>query len=323
LNTVEGRSAIGLDEEKIRGARFVQLRVRAGDDASCLNMNRAQKPQLLAVTPELLDERDAFRFVRTIDDIDKPWQLLNRKYKSKEIIIPAIADQSTIQWALDKKVGDTLDYMDENGNRFRIQLVGGLANSILQGNIIIAEEEFIQRYPSEVGYRLLLIDATEERLKEVSQTLERAGRNYGLELTPATERLAAFYAVENTYLEIFQLLGGLGMLLGSVGLALVVIRNVMERRGELAMLRAVGMERGDLVKLLLYEHWWLLVMGLLCGVFSALVAVLPALRSGGNAVPYVELGVTLLLLFGNGLVWIWLAAKLALRGDLLVALRNE
>ena len=323
LNTVEGRSAIGLDEEKVRGAWFVQFRVRVGDDASCLNLNRAQKPQLLALKPELLDERDAFRFVRTLEKTDQPWQLLKRKYTSEEIIIPAIADQSTIQWALDKKVGDTLDYIDENGNRFQVQLVGGLANSVLQGNLIISEDEFIQRYPSEVGYRLLLIDAPEERLKEVSQTLERAGRNYGLELTPATDRLAAFYAVENTYLEIFQLLGGLGILLGSVGLALVVIRNVMERRGELAMLRAVGMERGDLVKLLLYEHWWLLVMGLLCGVFSALVAVLPALRSGGNAVPYLGLGLTLLLLFGNGLIWIWLAAKLTLRGELIMALRNE
>ena len=64
-------------------------------------------------------------------------------------------------------------------------------------------------------------------------------------------------------------------------------------------------------------------MGLLCGVFSALVAVLPALRSGGNEVPYVELGLILLLLFGNGLVWIWLAAKLTLRGELIMALRNE
>jgi len=323
LNTIEGRAAIGLDEEKIRGARFVQFRVRAGDDASCLNLNRAQQPQIVAVNPDMLIEREAFRFVRTIDDIDQPWQLLNRTYKSKDIIIPAIADQSTIQWALGKSVGDTLDYMDENGNRFRIQLVGGLANSILQGNIIIAEEDFIRRYPSEVGYQLLLIDAPQERLQDVSEALKQGGRNYGLELTPATERLAAFYAVENTYLEIFQLLGGLGMLLGSVGLALVVTRNVMERRGELAMLRAVGMERGDLVRLLLYEHWWLLAMGLLCGVISALVAVLPALRSGGNAVPYAGLGATLLLLFGNGLVWIWLAARLTLRGELIMALRNE
>jgi len=323
LNTIKGRAAIGLDEEKIRGAKFVQFRVRGGDDASCLNLNRAQTPQILGVQPEELAKRGAFHISKSLGEkeAENVWLLI--KTKEDPNVIPAFADHNTIVYALGKKLGDTLDYVDEQGRSFKIRLAGGLSNSILQGNLIIAEEEFIRRYPSEEGYRLLLIDAPQERLQDIRKALERAGRNYGLELTPATERLAAFYAVENTYLEIFQLLGGLGMLLGSVGLALVVIRNVMERRGELAMLRAVGMERGDLVKLLLHEHWWLLAMGLLCGVFSALVAVLPALRSGGNEVPYARLGVTLVLLFSNGLVWIWLAARLTLRGELLVALRKE
>ena len=60
-------------------------------------------------------------------------------------------------------------------------------------------------------------------------------RDVGLELTPATKRLAAFNAVQNTYLSTFQILGGLGLVLGSVGLGLVVMRNVFERRGELGM----------------------------------------------------------------------------------------
>jgi len=322
LNTTAGRKAIGLEEDKVQGAQFVQFRVRQGDDASCLNLNRAQKPRLLGVQPEELAQRGAFNIVETLaDEGVQPWLLL--KQSDDPDVIPAFADNNTIKYALGKKLGETLEYIDEQGRPFQIQLVGALSNSILQGNLIIDEAEFIRRYPSEVGYRLLLVDAQPERLDEIRPALERAGRNYGLDLTPATQRLADFYAVENTYLEIFQLLGGLGMLLGSVGLALVVIRNVMERRGELAMLRAVGWEKKDLVKLLLYEHWWLLVMGLACGVVSALVAVWPALRSGGNTVPYGELGLTLLLLLGNGLLWIYLATKPALRGELITALRNE
>ena len=61
-----------------------------------------------------------------------------------------------------------------------------------------------------------------------------------MEVTPAVRRLAAFNAVQNTYLSTFQVLGGLGLLLGSVGLGVVVLRNVLERRGELALLLAVG-----------------------------------------------------------------------------------
>ena len=36
------------------------MRVREGDDASCLNLNRAQKPRLLGVKPELLTDRFTF-----------------------------------------------------------------------------------------------------------------------------------------------------------------------------------------------------------------------------------------------------------------------
>ena len=46
------------------------------------------------------------------------------------------------------------------------------------------------------------------------------------ELTPAPVRLNQFNAVQNTYLGTFQVLGGLGLLLGSAGLGIVVLRRV-------------------------------------------------------------------------------------------------
>ena len=52
----------------------------------------------------------------------------------------------------------------------------------------------------------------------------------------------------------FQVLGGLGLLLGSVGLGVVVLRNVLERRGELAVLLAVGFRKRTLQRLLLIEN---------------------------------------------------------------------
>ena len=63
---------------------------------------------------------------------------------------------------------------------------------------------------------------------------------FGGDATSTAERLARFHRVENTYLSTFQTLGGLGLLLGTVGLATVLLRNVLERRRELALLAAVG-----------------------------------------------------------------------------------
>ena len=338
LNTKAGREFFGLDDKELAGVSFVPFRVREGDDASCLNLNRAQKPRLLGVKPEQFAEWSAFTFVKTIRDISprNPWLLIDPlvhseagvsgSVKTPSIIdatVPAIGDEASIVWAMGKKVGDTVDYTDERGRTFKVRLVGALANSILQGNLVIAEDEFVARFPSEAGYRMFVIDAPPQEVNEISKTLSRALRDVGLELTPTTQRLAAFNAVQNTYLSTFQILGGLGLLLGSVGLGVVVMRNVLERRSELALLVAVGFRPRALKWLVLSEHGALLLLGLAVGIIAALVAVLPALLSPRADVPYLSLALTLAAVFISGAVWTWIATALALRGRLLDALRNE
>jgi ABC-type antimicrobial peptide transport system permease subunit len=135
--------------------------------------------------------------------------------------------------------------------------------------------------------------------------------------------LDAFNAVQNTYLGTFQVLGGLGLLLGSAGLGVVVLRNVMERRGELGLLTAVGFRRRRLQQLLLGEHGVLLGLGVLIGLAAAAIAVLPNLITPGRQLPAESLALTLAAIVVNGLLWTWLAARYALRGNLLAALRNE
>jgi putative ABC transport system permease protein len=323
LNSKAGRQSVALDDRGLEGVRIVQLRVHDGDDASCFNLNRAQRPRLLGVQPEQLQVRGAFGFIDTIEAASKEnaWDLLNRD--QGEDVVPAIGDYPTIIWALGKSLGDEIDYSDEKGRRFRLRLVGMLKNSILQGSLLIAEDDFAGRFPSEDGYRMFLVDAPEDKVKAVAGKLSTGLRDFGLELTPATQRLAEFNAVENTYLSIFQLLGGLGLILGSVGLGLVVLRNVLDRRGELAMLRAVGFDRVALKRMIFSEHSILCLCGLACGVIAALVAVGPVLKSPGAEVPYLSLTLTIIAIGISGVVWIWIATVFALSGTPLDALRNE
>ncbi|MCX7886826.1 MAG: hypothetical protein N3B01_06180, partial [Verrucomicrobiae bacterium] len=274
----------------------VSLRVREGDDASCLNLNRAQQPRLLGVRPEELAGRAAF-------GVD--WQLLNQHGDA----VPAIGDEATVKWALGKRVGDTLSYTDERGRAFPLRIVAVMPTSILQGSLVISERNFIEKFPSSSGYRVFLMDALPEGLV-------RALEDKGFEAVPALRRLAEFSQVENTYLGIFQALGGFGLLLGSVGLAIVVLRNVMERRNELALLQAVGFRKRTLQWLVLSEHWLLVLLGVALGTGAALVAVWPQRAHGVPAA-------TLVALFVGGLFWCWLAARAALRADLIPALRNE
>lgn len=323
LSSEEGRDFYGLNARTMTNAAILQMRVRPGDDASCLNLNRAQKPRLVGVNPSLLHKAGAFTFSKTADGVSKeqPWLALEGARENRAI--PAIGDAASIQWALGKKIGDTIPYTDERGQSFNIVLVGAVANSILQGNLLISEENFTRLFPGESGYRMFLVNAPSNQVESISGALNRALADVGLELVSAPERLAAFNAVQNTYLSTFQLLGGLGLILGSAGLAIILLRNVLERQAEFAVMQAVGFEKSQARRLALAEHSGLLVAGLLAGLLPALVAVIPALSSQGGAFPWRSLGLTLGAVLLNGFFWTWVAARVALRRPLLEVLRNN
>jgi ABC-type antimicrobial peptide transport system permease subunit len=148
-------------------------------------------------------------------------------------------------------------------------------------------------------------------------------QDVGLNVVSTARRLGQFSIVEHTYLAIFQMLGGLALVLGTAGLGLIVMRNVLERRSELALLQAVGFTRAVINRLLLIEHAGLLLMGLLTGCVAGFVAVIPAIRSSGQAVPLISMAGNLIAITAVGLIAILLASRIALRGRLITALNEE
>jgi len=316
LNSPDGRQFFGLDEQTLQGVAFVPFRVHAGDDASCLNLNHAQTPRLLGVDPQLLAEGKSFTFVTAPKD---GWFALTNTGDE----IPAISDDASLTYSLHKAVGDTVDYVDEHGRPFKLRLVGSLANSVLQGNLIIADSAFTRRFPGESGARLFLLDCPSNTAMVVSSSLTRGLQDRGLQLTAAADRLNEFNAVQNAYLDTFQALGGLGLLLGSVGVGVVVLRNVLERRAELAAMATMGFRRRALSRLVLSEHAALECVGLIIGAAAAALAVLPVLLSPRARISWMSLTVTLAAVFCGGIISTWLATRLALRGPLLNALRDE
>jgi putative ABC transport system permease protein len=321
LNTREGLEEFGLDARSLPGVNVVPLRVRNGEEASCLNLNRPGKPRLLGVNPTALASRGAFTFKRLADGltVTNGWDALRGPADAVEI--PAIGDDASIQWALKSKVGGTLDFTDDQGRPFRLRLVGAVANSVLQGNLLIDATAFTHRFPNEAGYRAFLVDAPPATARESAATLTKALQDVGFETVPMADRLARFHAVQNTYLNTFQVLGGLGLLLGSLGLGVVVLRNVYERRAELAVLAAVGFEPGLIRRLVLIEHALLVLLGLGLGTGAAGLALFPTFN--GPELPWRGLLLTLLAVAFNGLLCAALATRQACRGSTLAALRGE
>jgi ABC-type antimicrobial peptide transport system permease subunit len=109
--------------------------------------------------------------------------------------------------------------------------------------------------------------------------LETSLRDAGGRVEITRDVLAAFHEIENTYIAIFNVLGSLGVILGSLGLAIVVARNLRERRGEFAVMTAIGIPRPVLAQLVFSEFGRLVWWGIAFGALASIVAVLPSITA--------------------------------------------
>jgi ABC-type antimicrobial peptide transport system permease subunit len=202
--------------------------------------------------------------------------------------------------------------------------VAALSDSIFQGELLMSERNFLRLFPEQEGYRFFLLDLPAPgQAPEVAAALEDRLADFGFDAVPTAERLANFHRVENTFLSTFQMLGGLGLALGTLGLAAVLLRNVLERRRELALLRAVGYRRAHFALMALAENVLLLFCGLVTGTACALLAVVPVVSARGGSLPVASLGLLLLAVVAAGLLASLLATAAALRSPLLASLRAE
>ena len=316
LNSADGRFELGLSTD-LGTARFFPFRVLPGDDVSCLNLYIPQTPRVLGAPAEFV-QRGGLPFRQTLaltpDERANPWRLLQRDLGPG--VIPAIGDFNSAQWILHKRLGDDIPIAEG----VAVRLVGLLDGSLFQSELLIAEDRFAAHFPEREGYGYFLIET--EQPAAVATALEKDLAAYGLDATLSAERLRGFRAIENTYLATFQTLGLLGLLLGTLGLGILILRNVLERSGELAALSACGFRRARLGAMLLYEHGFLLLAGEGIGSVAALIAVAPRLFDP-TPLPWVSLGISLGLVFAAGLLACAAASHSAQRRPLLAALKAE
>lgn len=322
-NAQAGKEALNIADDaasSLAGVKFERFRVRPGDDASCLNLYQPRNPKIIAPRGDFV-QSGRFAFASSIastnEEKTNPWWLLNREFGDGAI--PFVADANSATYVLHVKLGE--DLILPAGQRLR--LVGTLANSVLQSELIISETNFLRLFPEQEGSRLFLIDAPADKSAAIAARLEERLSDFGLDVVPTSERLANFHRVENTYLSTFQMLGGLGLILGTLGMGAVLLRNVLERKRELALLRAVGYNSRHFALMVIAENTFLLLCGIVTGVVCALLAIAPVFFERGGRVPGPSLGFLLLAVLVSGLTASIVATWATLKSPLLPALRAE
>ncbi len=143
-------------------------------------------------------------------------------------------------------------------------------------NIAQTIQEFTNT--NEQGYRLLAGDD----FYVASTTLTYSNIETTLEMT---DRIASFLQIYVTF----------GLVIGAVGMGVISVRNVSERKREIGMMRAIGFSRREVVLSVLFELVVLGIIGLAIGVINGLLISVGFANMQGVAlvIPWQEIGVYL------------------------------
>jgi len=315
LGSEKGREILGVQPAKSElwdRVKFMSMRSWAGQDISCLNLTRPSTPTVLAV-PHAMVERGGFTSGK-----ENLLARLEQPISNNEV--PVMTDTETATYILKLGVGDTMPITDQRGTPRKLKLVGTLDHSIFQSEMLMGEGNFRELFPAQSGFGTVLLEVSAADEEAVRKALLGNLGDYSVTVDRTADRLASYAQVKNTYLSTFQTLGSLGLMLGTIGLAVVLLRNLVERRAELALLSALGWSSAGRVAVVLWENSLLLLVGLGVGTGCALVAISPSLVGGGRGVNLGALAATLggVLVVGLGglAAAVWLGQRRVSAADL-------
>ena len=289
-------AAVGLDEKQRRlleRCTIVRLRSSGGSSADCTNLYATAEPRVLGLPSRWID-RGGFSFTdhRPLPAGEtNPWRLLEAGSMPstddgpQSGPIPVVLDEATATWALRLGgVGSRFTIDDDAGDPVELEIVGLLEAGILQGELLVSEENFERIFPGRSGYALAMIESPDEP-RAVADAVRAAWIEEGTTLEWAADRLRSLFAVQNIFLAAFQALGGLGLLLGTAGVSAVAAEGVFERRAAFAVMRAVGFALSRIRRLVVLEVLAMVAVGLAVGSAAGLLAIWPTLIAGRGTLP--------------------------------------
>ncbi len=270
ISSQEGREKLAL-EDLPSGTEVLQMLRFGADDASCLNLNKVTNPTVLGVDMEMLKNSD-FQIEQSLHSNNREETFAMMESK-KDSLYPILVDETVLTWGLMLKLGDTLTYEGNNGKKVTVQIAGTLKNSIFQGNILMDKQLFSEIWSEITGSEIALLKVPEDKIEETKALLSQALNNYGVIVTPTSQRLKEFYSVTDTYLTIFLTLGGIGLLLGIMSFIIVIRKNLTSRKNEIIMYRTLGFTKEKIIKILYRENLIIPLYAIISGIISSLIGI--------------------------------------------------
>ncbi|MFC5970787.1 ABC transporter permease [Halomarina salina] len=199
-------------------------------------------------------------------------------FEAQDGTLPAVHRQGAI---VGSDVAETLSLsvgsvVEIEGNRYRVVAVLAESDTITpirpDDAVVLPPGEFVQTEPTQVVVQADSGSAATAVASEVRSTLNaRTERVSVFELSSILSTIAEFFALLNAFL---LGLASISLVVAGVSIFNVMLMSTTERRQEIGVLRAVGVQKGEVLRTLLVE----------AALLGALGGVVGALASGAVAV---------------------------------------
>ncbi|HYI44447.1 MAG TPA: FtsX-like permease family protein [Actinomycetota bacterium] len=180
----------------------------------------------------------------------------------------------------------------------RYELVGVL-DTFLVGGVLVSPDEYTELTASNGTTLLLGWAETGTSPEELASSVNDWGRDVGADARTMQQVGADVVSVNKTFTDTFALMLLLGLAVALMAVAAVLVRSARERRPYLAVLRAIGLQRGTVAASLAAEPVAVALIGGLAGLIGGLSVLRLLFAFGFSDLAFVIDWVRLLAILGG------------------------
>jgi putative ABC transport system permease protein len=166
--------------------------------------------------------------------------------------------------------GDEITLLGINGTIYNKTVIG--VSELFGYNSVFQYESYAAKEFNAVHKNLHLISVNKgENVREVANEMRKDLIGFGFYAVVVREIIEQFLRIQNAFFDLFNAFLSLGLIIGIVGLGIVTLRSVYERRHEIGMMRAVGFKRRAVVGAFIGESGFIAGSGLIVGTILGII----------------------------------------------------